>query len=237
MLSLRKIEADRSKVGLPFNKQVEEMTRAFTILFSSRDIFFSFILRMVNTISYFGIPVIMPILFVDRLNYTVSEWLLVWTVYSFITIFTNIFWGIAGEYLGWMRQIRWFGCLGMALATLSFYYIPVNAGHNIWLVLIPAVLMGIAIAAFVPMTSVFTTLEPNHKGAVLSVYNLSAGLSNCIAPAIAFILLPLFDIAGVIWAYTSLYLFAGMLTFFIRVEQFPGEPKQRNALPVAEDYD
>lgn len=237
MLSLRRIEADRSRVGLPFNKKVEEMTRAVTILFSSKDIFFSCILRMVNTVSYFGIPVIMPILFVDRLNYTVSEWLLVWTVYSFVTIFTNIFWGIAGEYLGWMRQIRWFGCLGMALATLSFYYIPVNADHNIWLVLIPAVLMGIAIAAFVPMTSVFTTLEPNHKGAVLSVYNLSAGLSNCIAPAIAFTLLPLFDIAGVIWAYTGLYLFAGMLTFFIRVEQFTCEPKQSETLPAAEVSD
>ncbi|BAN99853.1 hypothetical protein E05_50870 [Plautia stali symbiont] len=125
----------------------------------------------------------------------------------------------------------------MALATLSFYYIPVNADHNLWLVLLPAVLMGIAIAAFVPMTSVFTTLEPNHKGAVLSVYNLSAGLSNCVAPAIAFTLLPLFDIAGVIWAYTGLYLFAGMLTFFIRVEQFTGETKQSNAVPSAEASD
>ncbi len=237
MLSLRKIEADRSRVGLSFSKKAEEMTRAVTILFSSRDIFFSFILRMVNTISYFGIPVIMPVLFVDRLGYSVSEWLLVWTVYSFVTIFSNIFWGIVGEYVGWMRQIRWFGCLGMALATLAFYYIPVNAGHNIWLMFVPAVLMGITIAAFVPMTAVFTTLEPGHKGAVLSVYNLSAGLSNCLAPAIAFTLLPVFDVAGVIWTYTGLYLLAGLLTLFIRVDQYTGAANVNEKLSPAQASD
>lgn len=237
MLSLRKVEADRSRVGLPLREKAEEMTRAVTLLFSSRDIFFSFILRMVNTLSYFGIPVIMPVLFVERLGYSVSEWLLVWTVYSFVTIFTNIFWGIVGEYVGWMRQIRWFGCLGMALATLAFYYIPLSAGHNIWIALIPAVLMGIAIAAFVPMTAVFTTLESDHKGAVLSIYNLSAGLSNCLAPAIAFALLPVFDIAGVIWTYTGLYLLAGLLTFFIRVGQYSGAGDSRKILSPAQAND
>ena len=50
------------------------------------------------------------------------------------------------------------------------------------------------------MAAVFLALEPNHKGAAISVYNLSAGLSNFLAPAIAVVLLPYFSIIGVVIA-------------------------------------
>jgi MFS family permease len=148
----------------------------------------------------------MPLLFVDRLGFSISEWLQIWAVFFFVTIFTNIFWGITGEYIGWIRQVRWFGCLGMAISSLTFYYLPVYAGHNFAVALIPAIMLGIFVAAFVPMTAVFPTLEPHHKGAAVSIYNLSAGMSNFVAPAIASALLPFFDIVGVVWAYRALYL-------------------------------
>ncbi|MGK3394290.1 cytochrome C biogenesis protein CcdA, partial [Klebsiella pneumoniae] len=80
---------------------------------------------------------------------------------------------------------RWFGCIGMALSSLAFYYIPQHFGHSFAMALIPAIALGIFVAAFVPMAAVFPALEPNHKGAAISVYNLSAGLSNFLAPAIA----------------------------------------------------
>ncbi|STW49625.1 ribitol/Xylitol/Arabitol transporter, MFS superfamily [Klebsiella pneumoniae] len=41
--------------------------------------------------------------------------------------------------------------------------------------LVPAIALGIFVVAFVPMAAVFPALEPNHKGAAISVYNLSAG--------------------------------------------------------------
>ncbi|GAB1440895.1 hypothetical protein MASR2M36_36800 [Providencia sp.] len=91
--------------------------------------------------------------------------------------------------------------------------------------MIPAILLGIFVAAFVPMTAVFPSIEPHHKGAAVSIYNLSAGLSNFAAPAIASLVLPFFDIVGVVWAYTGLY-FAGVLTFFIKVPQ-PGFENNR----------
>ena len=55
------------------------------------------------------------------------------------------------------------------------------------------------------------------------------------APAIASVMLPFFDIVGVVWAYTGLYLFAGVLTFIIRVPQ-PGHTRDEKAMksPVAE---
>ncbi|MET3059731.1 MFS transporter [Serratia marcescens] len=217
--SLRKVPVDRSRVDLPIRDKLKELSRAGTVLFTNRDIFYACLIRIINTLSLFGFAIVMPMLFVDRLGFTISEWLQIWAVFFFVTIFTNIFWGISGEYIGWIRQVRWFGCLGMAISSLTFYYLPVYAGHNFLVAMIPAVMLGIFVAAFVPMTAVFPTLEPHHKGAAVSIYNLSAGMSNFVAPAIASALLPYFDIVGVVWAYTGLYIFAGILTFIIKVPQ------------------
>ena len=139
------------------------------------------------------------------------------------------------EKMGWMRVIRWFGCLGMAASSLAFYYMPQYFGHNYWMAMIPAIALGTFVAAFVPMAAVFPALEPKHKGAAISVYNLSAGMSNFLAPAIAVVLLPWFSTIGVVIAYTALYLLAFVLCAFIRVEQpgFSSAPVTEKALNIS----
>jgi MFS family permease len=199
-----------------------------TLIYTNRNIFLSGIVRIINTLSLFGFAVIMPMMFVDELGFTTSEWLQVWAVFFFTTIFSNVFWGVLAEKMGWMKVVRWFGCLGMAASSLAFYYMPLHFGHNFAMALVPAIALGIFVAAFVPMAAVFPALEPQHKGAAISVYNLSAGLSNFLAPAIAVVLLPYFSTIGVVIAYTLLYLLAFVLCPFIRVEQ-PGFASQRTA--------
>lgn len=225
MTLLRKVGKPSSKANLSPKEKLGELSRAVTILFTNRNIFLSCLIRIINTISLFGFAVIMPMLFVGRLGFSMSEWLQIWAVFFFVTIFTNVMWGILGEKIGWLRQVRWFGCIGCAISSLAFYYLPVYAGHNFWVALVPAVMLGITVAAFVPMTAVFPVLEPNHKGAAISIYNLSAGLSNFVAPAIASIILPFLDIVGVVWVYTALYLIAAVLTLMVKVEQ-PGHPSK-----------
>ncbi len=221
LLLLRNVGQVSHKADLTPKEKLKELSRAVTILFTNRNIFLSCLIRIINTLSLFGFAVIMPMLFVGRLGFTMSEWLQIWAVFFFVTIFTNIMWGILGEKIGWLRQVRWFGCIGCAISSLAFYYLPVHFGHNFWIALIPAVMLGITVAAFVPMTAVFPVLEPNHKGAAISIYNLSAGLSNFAAPAIASMVLPFFDIEGVVWVYTGLYLVAAVLTLVVKVDQ-PG---------------
>ncbi|MGE9550134.1 MFS transporter [Erwinia amylovora] len=219
MILLRNVGGESEKANLTTREKFTELSRAVTILFTNRNIFLACLIRIINTLSLFGFAVVMPMLFVGRLGFSMSEWLQIWAVFFFVTIFTNVMWGVLGEYIGWIRQVRWFGCLGCALSSLAFYYLPVTFGHNYWVAMIPAVMLGITVAAFVPMTAVFPVLEPRHKGAAISIYNLSAGLSNFLAPAIASLVLPFFDIVGVVWTYTALYLFAGLLTVIIKVEQ------------------
>ncbi|EOW6615315.1 MFS transporter [Vibrio fluvialis] len=221
MIALRKVKTPTHMHNLTTKQKLTELSRAVTLLYTNKNVLYSSFVRIINTLSLFGFAVIMPMMFVDDLGFTTSEWLQVWAVFFFTTIFSNVFWGIMGEKLGWLKVVRWFGCVGMALSSLAFYYIPQHFGNNFAMALIPAIALGIFVAAFVPMAAVFPALEPNHKGAAISVYNLSAGLSNFLAPAIAVIVLPYFSTIGVVIAYTALYVLAFFFTYRIKVEQ-PG---------------
>ncbi|WP_336192858.1 MFS transporter [Providencia stuartii] len=216
---LRDVKVPSQKLNLTTKEKFGELSRAITLLYTNKNILLSSFVRIVNTLSLFGFAVIMPMMFVDELGFTTSEWLQIWAVFFFTTIASNIFWGIVGEKLGWMKVVRWFGCLGMAASSIAFYYIPQHFGHNFGMALIPAIALGTFVAAFVPMGAVFPALEPNHTGAAISIYNLSAGLSNFLAPAIAVVLLPYFSTIGVVIAYTILYLLAFVCCRYINVEQ------------------
>ena len=233
LLMLRNVNSDSHMHDLPMKEKFSELSRAITLLITNRNILFSSWVRIINTLSLFGFAVIMPMMFTRELGFTTSQWLQIWTVFFATTLVSNVFWGIVGEKLGWIKVVRWFGCIGMALSTLCFYYLPQYyntiaapgmegaSTAEFMMAWIPAILLGWFVAAFVPMTAIFTTLEPNHQGAAISVYNLSAGLSNFLAPAIATILLPHFSFIGVVYAYAALYIFAFVITYFIKVKQ-PG---------------
>lgn len=228
LFGLRKAKINQEKANLSLNEKIGELSQAVTILFKNKNVFICALIRIINTTPLFGFAVIMPWLLCGKnasehgLGFTNTEWQNLWTLFLFVTIFTNVLWGIMGDYIGWLRQMRWVGCIGGAIACALFYYIPVIYGHNMWMAMIPAIFFGITVAGFVPMTALLTALEPNHKGAVVSIYNLSAGLSNSLGPAIATIMVPFFGIIGAVYVYIGLYLFGAVLTLLVKVKQ----PKQ-----------
>ena len=87
------------------------------------------------------------------------------------------------------------------------------------------ILLGIFVACFVQITPILTSLEPEHKGACISVYNLSAGLSNFLAPAIATVAMPWFGIKGVVFIYAGLYFGAFLLSFLLKCNHESFAPK------------
>lgn len=217
--SLSGIKTDISKSMLSKKQKLAELSKAITILYTNKYILTASLIRIINTLAVFGFAVVMPLFFTRQPGFTISEWLQIWAVFFFITVFSNIFWGVMGNVIGWLRQVRWFGCLGMAISCLLFYYMPLYYGHNFLAALVPAIFLGIFVCAFVPMTTAFPALVYKNKGAAISIYNLSAGLSNFVAPAITTIILPLFNIVGVVWVYTGLYIFAGILIYFIKIKK------------------
>lgn len=167
-----------------------EFAKGITIL-KNPQVAIACVVRIINQLALFGLVVIMPIVFTDTVGFTTSEWLRIWGLMYIVTIFTNLFWGVVGDKIGWVRQVRWFGCIGMVISTLAFYYLPIWTGPNIWVAGAVAIVFGFAVAAFVPMSAIFPILEPNHKGAAVSIHNLSAGLSNFVGPAIATLTVPI----------------------------------------------
>ena len=107
----------------------------------------------------------------------------------------------------------------MFFSTLIFYYMPQYFGHSFAWAMVPAICMGIFVGGFVAITPILTTLEPEHKGAAISVYNLAAGASNFLAPAIASLVLPYFGVQSVVHVYAALYAIAFTLTFVLKVKQ------------------
>lgn len=200
----------------PLKERLSEI-RYSVLLFRNPHIVYTCLLRIINTLSMFGFAVIMPAMFVNELNYTTSEWLRIWAVFLGTTVITNVSWGIIGEYLGWLPMIRYFGCLGMCGSTLLFYYLPQAFPGSMAAGYFCSVMLGIFVACFVPLTPMFTAIEPEHKGACISIYNLSASLSNFTAPALAAIFMPLLGVKGVVLIYAALYLLGFILTFIIKV--------------------
>lgn len=225
LITLHNARTNREKANLTFKEKTAELGQAITILFRNKNIFMAALVRIINTTPLFGFAVVMPWFLVGKtsqdhgLGFSKTEWQNIWTLFLFVTIFTNILWGILADYIGWLRQVRWVGCIGGVFACFSFYYIPITYGHNIWMAMIPAILFGITVASFMPMTAIFTTLEPHHKGAAVSIYNLSAGLSNFLGPAIATTAVPFLGVGGAIGIYMGLYVFAALLTLLIKVKQ------------------
>jgi len=90
------------------------------------------------------------------------------------------------------------------------------------------------VAAYVPMSAIFPTLVPEHKGAAVSVHNLAAGLSNFCGPAIASVTLMFTTEKVTIWVYAILYIIGFILTFFMKVQQPTKEVEITNQVQTNE---
>ena len=200
-----------------------EIGKCFTLILHNRNIALALITRIICNLSLFGFPVIMPLFYTSaRVGFSVPEWARIWGTFFLVQPVTNVVWGLIGDRIGWMRQMRWFGFVGCGTASLLFYWLPLHYGHNTLAATIAALLFACTVTSFVPMGAIFPMMEPEHKGAAVSVQNLGGGLANFGGPVIAALILPLWGIAGVVIVYGALYYIAAVLTLFIHVDQPKG---------------
>jgi polyol permease family len=216
------IEKGESKFG--------EIAKCVTLIFNNRNIALALITRIICNLSLFGFPVIMPLLYTSpQVGFSVPEWARIWGMFFLVQPITNVLWGLIGDRIGWMRQMRWVGFCGCGTASLLFYWIPIHFPHNMFAASIAALLFAFTVTAFVPMGAIFPMMEPKHKGAAVSVQNLGGGLANFGGPMLAALILPLWGFKGVVIVYGALYYLAAILTLFIHVDQ----PKETSAASLA----
>ena len=200
-----------------------EIAKCVTLIFNNRNIALALITRIICNLSLFGFPVIMPLLYTSpQVGFSVSEWARIWGTFFLVQPVTNVVWGLIGDRIGWMRQMRWVGFCGCGTASLLFYWIPLHFPHNMFAASVAALLFAFTVTSFVPMGAIFPMMEPKHKGAAVSVQNLGGGLANFGGPMLAALILPLWGFKGVVIVYGALYYFAAILTLFIHVDQPKG---------------
>ena len=201
----------------------EEISKCVTLIFHNRNIALALVTRIICNLSLFGFPVIMPLFYTSpRIGFSVPEWARIWGTFFLVQPVTNVLWGLIGDRIGWMRQMRWVGFVGCGTASLLFYWLPLHFPHNTLAATVAALLFAFTVTAFVPMGAIFPMMEPEHKGAAVSVQNLGGGLANFGGPALAALILPFWGIAGVVVVYGILYYLAAVLTLFIHVDQPKG---------------
>ena len=197
-----------------------EISKCVTLIFRNRNIGLALITRIICNLSLFGFPVIMPLFYTSqRIGFSVPEWARIWGTFFLVQPITNVVWGLIGDRIGWMRQMRWFGFVGCGTASLLFYFLPLHFPHNMLVATIAALLFAFTVTSFVPMGAIFPMMEPDHKGAAVSVQNLGGGLANFGGPMLAALILPIAGIAGVVVVYGVLYYLGAVLTLFIHVDQ------------------
>jgi len=80
-------------------------------------------------------------------------------------------------------------------------------------------LYGALIAGFCPLTALVPSLEPERKGAAMSVLNLGAGLSSFVGPALVALLFTSLGARGVLFVFAALYIVSIFLTGFVTLDK------------------
>jgi polyol permease family len=220
---------DGRKVDIPAKEKLREIGLGVTLIFADRNILLALIIRILCNLALFGFPIFMPLHYSSpQVGFTPEQWMRIWGVFFLVQPVTNVLWGIIGDKIGWLFQMRWIGFFGCTLTTLLFYFMPLYFPANLAVAVFCALLLALTITAFVPMGAIFPMLVPTHKGAAVSVQNLGGGIGNFIGPAIATLLFSAsFAIQNVVIVYSVLYFVGGVLTYYIR------DPQPKNAQQTA----
>ena len=203
-----------SDVGDKQKASLSYVLKGITIAFENPKIGLGGIVRTINTSAAYGFVVFMPMYMMD-IGFSRTDWLQMYAALWTVNIIFNLIFGVISDGLGWRNVVMWFGCVGCAVTTLLFYYVPYFLGPNFLLTVVAAGLFGACLAAFVPLSAIMPTLAPENKGAAMSILNLGAGLSTFVGPAVVGLFIGSLGSSGVIWIFTGLYLFSGVLMKYV----------------------
>ncbi|RJS93602.1 MFS transporter [Salinisphaera sp. Q1T1-3] len=174
--------------------------------------------RVINTLATYGFMAFMPSFMQQDIGFSQSQWLQIWGMMFIANIVANLTMGLIGDRIGWRSTIMWGGGLVCMLATLGFYYLPLWT-QDYDMAVAMAILLGVGLAGFVPLSALMPTLAPEQKGAALSVLNLGAGLSTFVGTAIVSLCFERVGVAGIVWIFAALYAVSIVLVHAMKLDE------------------
>ena len=207
--------------GARGKKAGRELSMLVTVIKEQPRLLLVIAIRIVNTLPQFAFPIFMP-LYLRSLGFPTSQWLTIWGTVWLANIVFNLVAGYVGDIFGWKKIICIVGGIGGAVFTIAFFYTPALFGHNYVALMIAGLLLGAAVAGFVPMDAVVANYLPDSKGAAISSMNFGAGLSSLVGPLIVAVVAVPLGYSGVAWILAALYVFVAITIWFV-------SPRQRAA--------
>ncbi|MBK1782692.1 MFS transporter [Prauserella cavernicola] len=204
---------------------LRQVVRGLTVVRSHPKVGIGGVVRIINTLCFYAFPVFLATHMVNDVGFSLPQWQTIWGTMLFANIVGNVAAGYLGDKLGRVNVVAWFGGLGCVVTVLGMYYVPEWLGPNFAAAMAVAILLGLAMAAYVPLSAIVPLLAPAQKAAAVAILNLGAGLSNATGPLLARAFLGPIGVAGMMWLLAAIYGAGIVLTVFLRENDDTREPE------------
>ncbi|MCR3718624.1 MULTISPECIES: MFS transporter [Prauserella salsuginis group] len=198
---------------------LRQVARGLTVVRTHPKVGLGGVVRIINTLCFYAFPVFLASHMVNEVGFSLPQWQTIWGTMLFANIIGNVLAGYLGDRIGPVNVVAWFGGLGCVITVLGMYYLPEWLGPNFPVAMIAAILLGLAMAAYVPLSAIVPLLAPTQKAAAVAILNLGAGLSNATGPLLARAFLGPFGVGGMMWLLAGLYAVGIALTFGLRAPE------------------
>ncbi|MFJ7418854.1 MFS transporter [Streptomyces uncialis] len=196
-------------------ESVAKMFGALTIVKTHPRVGVGGVVRMINTLSFYAFVVFLTSHMVNDVGFSTAQWQTIWGTMLLANVAANLLSGYVAGWIGSVNTVAWAGGLGCFVTVLALYYVPEAVGPSFGITLAVAIVYGLALGAFVPLSAIMPMLAPRHIAASVAILNLGAGVSQFAGSAIAGLVGPI-GIEGTVWVIASIYLVGLGLTFFLK---------------------
>ncbi|WP_129660492.1 RbtT/DalT/CsbX family MFS transporter [Rothia halotolerans] len=200
---------------VPLAESLGSLVRGITVIRDHPRVGIGGVVRVINTTSFYAFVAFLTTYMVKQIGFSDTEWQLIWGTMLFANVLANIIAGYGAHYLGPRQIITWAGGFGCFVTVLALYFVPTWIGPNFWVTIVIAVVYGLALGMFVPLSALIPQLAGENKGPAIAVLNLGAGASQLVGPVLAS-LVPVIGMTPVVWVIATLYLVGMVLTQFLK---------------------
>ncbi|MFG3252888.1 MFS transporter [Streptomyces sp. NPDC048172] len=195
---------------------LRQVVKGLTVLKTHPKVGVGGVVRIINTLCFYAFPVFVASHMVHDVGFSLPQWQTIWGTMLFANIIGNVLSGYLGDRIGQINVVAWIGGVGCVIAVLAMYYVPEWLGPNFAATMAVAIVLGLAMAAYVPLSAIVPLLAPSQKAAAVAILNLGAGLSNAAGPVLARVFLGPLGVGGLMWLLAAVYAAGIGLTLLLR---------------------
>ncbi|WP_225047710.1 MFS transporter [Lacticaseibacillus kribbianus] len=177
------INRDRLAKNAPDTNLLEVLWQQLRTIAGNWRLGVGVLVKGTNDIGKFGFVIVVPV-YLAHYGFSLSEWLIAWSVANAVNIPLDYLFGWIGDRIGWRKTVVAFSGTFCALSAFSLLLLPPLLGHNQLALYLPLLAYAVGMAGFCPLSAIIPSLLPHDLETGVTALNLGSGLSNLLGPAI-----------------------------------------------------